>query len=69
MLEQKINDDMKAAMKAKDAGTLEILRMTIASIRNKAMEVGKDLADVDVMAVIKADAKKIKDALEKHKRD
>lgn len=64
MLEQKLNEDMKTAMKAKDASTLEILRMTIASVRNKAIELGKELADVDVMAVIKADAKKIKDALE-----
>lgn len=64
MLEQKLNEDMKAAMKAKDVGTLEILRLTIASIRNKALEIGKELADADVMAVIKADAKKIKDALE-----
>jgi hypothetical protein len=63
-LEKKLNDDMKTAMKAKDAGTLEILRMTITSIRNKALEVGKELADADVMAVIKADAKKIKDALD-----
>lgn len=64
MLEQKLTEDMKTAMKTKDAGTLEILRMTISSIRNKALEVGKELADADVVAVIKADAKKIKDALE-----
>lgn len=64
MLEQKLNDDMKAAMKAKDASTLEILRMTISSVRSKALELGKELEDADVVAVIKADAKKIKDALE-----
>lgn len=63
-LEKQLNDDMKTAMKAKDASTLEILRMTISSIRNKALEVGKELADADVVAVIKADAKKIKDALD-----
>ncbi len=63
-LEKQLNDDMKTAMKAKDASTLEILRMTISSIRNKALEVGKELADTDVVAVIKADAKKIKDALD-----
>lgn len=64
MLEQKLNEDMKSAMKAKDASTLEVLRMVITSIRNKAIEVGKDLADADVVAVIKADVKKIKDSLE-----
>ena len=63
-LEKKLNDDIKTAMKAKDTDTLDILRMTVTSIRNKAIEVGKDLADADVMAVIKSDAKKIKDALD-----
>jgi uncharacterized protein len=64
MLEQKLNEDMKTAMKAKDASTLEVLRMVISSIRNKAIEIGKDLADADVVAVIKSDVKKIKDSLE-----
>jgi uncharacterized protein YqeY len=63
-LENKLTEDMKSAMKAKDASTLEVLRMTIASVRNKAIELGKELADADVMAVIKADAKKIKDSLD-----
>ncbi|MFZ2681884.1 MAG: GatB/YqeY domain-containing protein [Patescibacteria group bacterium] len=63
-IEKKLNEDMKTAMKSKDASTLEVLRMTISSIRNKAIEVGKELADAEVLAVIKSDAKKIKDALE-----
>lgn len=64
MLEQKLNEDMKTAMKAKDATTLDVLRMVISSIRNKAIEIGKDLADADVVTVIKSDVKKIKDSLE-----
>ncbi len=63
-LEKQLNEDMKAAMKARDSNTLDILRMTITSIRNKALAVGKDLAEADVVAVIKADAKKIADSLE-----
>lgn len=63
-LEKQLNEDMKAAMKARDSNTLDILRMTITSIRNKALAVGKDLAEADVAAVIKADAKKIADSLE-----
>ena len=55
---------MKTAMKAKDATTLDVLRMVISSIRNKAIEIGKDLADADVVTVIKSDVKKIKDSLE-----
>ena len=55
---------MKVAMKAKDISTLDILRLVITSIRNKAIEVGKDLSDVEVISVIKSDAKKIKDSLD-----
>lgn len=55
---------MKNAMKAKDASTLDTIRMLMASIKNKAIDLGHELEDADVMAVIKADAKKIKDSLE-----
>jgi uncharacterized protein YqeY len=63
-LEQQLNDDMKTAMKAKDATTLDVLRMVISSVRNKAIELGRDLAEMDVVTVIKSDTKKIKDSLE-----
>jgi uncharacterized protein YqeY len=63
-LQQQLSEDMKAAMKGKDMMTLGVIRMTIASIRNKAIELNKELEDAEVIAVIKSDAKKIKDALE-----
>jgi uncharacterized protein YqeY len=63
-LQEKLTEDMKAAMKGKDMKTLEVIRMTISSIRNKAIELNKELEDSEVIAVIKSDAKKIKDALE-----
>ncbi|MFA5946534.1 MAG: GatB/YqeY domain-containing protein [Patescibacteria group bacterium] len=60
----KLSEDMKAAMKGKDVKTLEVLRMVISSIRNKAIELNKELEDAEVIAVIKSDAKKIRDAME-----
>lgn len=63
-LQQKLSEDMKAAMKGKDVKTLEVLRMAISSIRNKAIELNKELEDAEVIAVLKSDAKKLKDALE-----
>lgn len=59
-----LQEDMKTAMKGKDMKTLNVIRMAISSIRNKAIELNKELSDADVLAVIKADAKKMKDALE-----
>ena len=60
----KLSEDMKTAMKGKETKTLEVLRMVISSIRNKAIELNKELEDAEVIAVIKSDAKKIKDAME-----
>lgn len=59
-----LQEDMKVAMKGKDMKTLDVLRMAISSIKNKAMELNKELSDADVIAVLKSDAKKMKDALE-----
>ncbi len=59
-----LQEDMKTAMKGKDIKTLEVLRMAIASIKNKAIELNKELSDAEVVDVMKSDAKKIKDAME-----
>lgn len=61
---EQLQDDMKTAMKGKDMKTLDVLRMAISSIKNKAMELNKELSDADVVAVLKSDAKKLKDALD-----
>ena len=55
---------MKAAMKNKDSATLDTVRMLISSIKNKAIDLGKELEDADVVATIKSDLKKLKDGLE-----
>ena len=63
-LYEQIREDMKAAMKNKDSGTLDTVRMLISSIKNKAIDLGKELDDADVIATIKSDLKKLKDGLE-----
>ncbi len=67
-LYEQIREDMKSAMKAHDSATLDTIRMLISSIKNKMIEAGtvasQEIADADVMAVIKSDVKKLKDGLE-----
>ncbi len=63
-LYEQIREDMKAAMKNKDSATLDTVRMLISSIKNKAIDLGKELEDADVIATIKSDVKKLKDGLE-----
>lgn len=63
-LSEQIKEDIKVAMKGKDMRTLEVLRMLSASIKNKAIDLKKELEDADVVAVIKSDVKKLDDALQ-----
>ncbi|MDA0208555.1 MAG: GatB/YqeY domain-containing protein [bacterium] len=62
LLEQ-IKADMIAAMKEKDMKTVTILRTVTASVKNKAIDAKEELKDADVVAVVKSDVKKLKDAL------
>lgn len=63
-LYEQIREDMKSAMKAHDSATLDTIRMLISSIKNKMIDAGQELADADVMSVIKSDLKKLKDGLD-----
>lgn len=62
-LKDQIQEDIKTAMKGKDIKTLEVLRLLSSSIKNKAIELKRELEDSDVIAVVKSDAKKLQDAL------
>lgn len=62
-LAQKIQEDLKQAMRDKDPKTLGILRMVASSVKNKAIDLRKELDDADVLAVVKSDLKKMQDAL------
>jgi len=66
---QKINDDMKAALKGGDKARLEVLRFTLASLNPAQKEKAlKDpqatLGDDEVIAILQKEAKKRKDAIE-----
>ncbi len=68
MLEKKIYDDMKAAMKSAEQVRVSILRMVISEIKNKKIEVGvKDIPDNEVIQVIQKMAKQVNESIEKFK--
>lgn len=70
MFKEKILQDIKEAMKAKDELKLSVLRMLSSAIKNKELEkrakTGKEeaLNDEEVMTTIRSEAKKRKDAVE-----
>ncbi len=63
-LVDQIKEDMKQAMRDKNSVTLDTVRMLLSSVKNKAIDLGHELEDVEVMAVLKSDLKKLKDGLE-----
>lgn len=62
-LYQKIQEDVKSAMRAKDIQTLDTLRMLSSSLKNKMIELREDLSDSDVIAIIRSDVKKLTEAM------
>jgi len=62
----KIQADLIEAMKAKDELRLLVLRMLIAAMKNKRIELKKqeDITDEEALAVIKSELKKRKDSIE-----
>src|SRR5688572_28320381 len=63
-LSDKVNADITAAMKAKDAARLSALRMVKAAIMNKGVEKGRDLDDAEVQQVIGSLVKQRRDSIE-----
>jgi len=63
-LTEKVNADITAAMKTKDAVRLSSLRMMKAAIMNKNVEKGRDLDDGEVLQVIASLVKQRRDSIE-----
>lgn len=66
MLENKIFETMKDAMKSGDKAKLSTMRLIISELKNKKIADGvKELDDANVIAVIKKMAKQRKESIEK----
>ncbi len=61
-LHDKLNDDLKAAMRAKDVITRETLRMVLSAAKYAAIEKGEDLTDGELESVLDKEVKKRKDS-------
>lgn len=63
-LTERVNQDITAAMKAKDAARLSALRMLKAAIMNRGVEKGRDLDDSEVVQVVGSLVKQRRDAID-----
>jgi uncharacterized protein len=64
MLAEQIQSDLTAAMKARDADTVSVLRMAVAAIKEARVsgDTAHELTDADVEAVVAKEAKRREEA-------
>lgn len=61
---ERLNDDMKQAMRAKEKEKLTVIRMIKASLQNEAIKLGKqDLTEEEELTVLSREVKQRKDSL------
>lgn len=63
MLIERLDADLKEAMKAKNESVVSALRMARAALKNKQIDVGHELGDEEVVIVLRTMVKQYKDAL------
>lgn len=68
MLEERINNDLKEALKAKDELRASCLRMLKTQLKNKSVEKMRPLTDEEAIAVISSMVKKGKEAIEEFRK-
>jgi hypothetical protein len=62
-LKEQITEDMKTAMRAKDAGRLATVRLIIAEIKRKEVDERIDVSDEQTLAIIEKMIKQRKDSI------
>ena len=62
-LKNRIQDDMKDAMRAKDAARLSTIRLLLAAIKQREVDERKETADADVLSIVDRMVKQRKDSI------
>lgn len=65
---ERLNDDLRQAMKQKDDKRRSTLRMVLASIKNTEIAKQKQLDDADVLSVLAKEAKQRRESIESFKQ-
>ena len=63
-LKTRINEDMKAALRARQADRLKAIRLLLAAVRQREIDDRTELADPDVLAVIDKMIKQRRESIE-----
>jgi hypothetical protein len=65
-LKQQITDDMKAAMRAKDAARLGAVRLLLAAMKQREVDERIELSDTDVVSIIEKMLKQRRDSISQY---
>ena len=65
-LKQQITEDMKAAMRAKDAARLGAIRLLLAAMKQREVDERIQLSDADVVAIIEKMNKQRRDSISQY---
>ena len=63
-LEQKLQEDMKLAMKSRDVSRLSTIRLLRSSVSYARIDKGEELTDDEVLEVLSREAKRCREAIE-----
>ncbi len=65
-LKERITEDMKAAMRSRDASRLSAIRLLLAAIKQKEVDERKSLEDAEVVSVIEKMIKQRRDSISQY---
>jgi uncharacterized protein YqeY len=67
-LQDRIREDMKAAMRAKDAPRLSTVRLLLAALKQKEIDERVELTDADVLGVIEKMVKQRRESIAQYEK-
>jgi len=67
-LKERIIEDMKAAMRAKDAARLSAVRLLLAAMKQKEVDERIELADADVLGIIEKMVKQRRESIAQYEK-
>ena len=67
-LKERITEDMKAAMRAKDAARLSAVRLLLAAMKQKEVDERVELADADVLGIIEKMVKQRRESIAQYEK-
>ena len=65
-LKDRISEDMKSAMRARDTARLSAVRLLLAALKQREVDERKTLSDAEVVAVIEKMLKQRRDSIEQY---